>query len=333
MARKNERTQIFSYENSIRKSNELSMAKLSHGLTLQQLQLLAYAIYCTQQDGKTEFIKADFERKFELARYLTEDAYKDSERILELKVSTKDLENDKFKFWNAFSSMEYDKGHFTFEWNSKMIPHILELKEKYVTTDLTVTSKFKSGFSWTLYDYLRAHYGYWHKPISKDSLMKLFSVEKTKSYQNNTGLFRQKVLDVAIKEINKHTELEVRYNVEKEGRSIVGFDLIWSNGSKQKSATKQQVKELKVTIDTIIQDSLIFVDLNDEKNRQRAITIVQETKGMIPHTSEPICITSEKASEMIEKANLNLMELNNMISREKGRDTSIYYNWLEGEES
>ena len=33
----------------------LSMAKLSHGLTLQQMQLLAYAIYSTQQDGKTEF--------------------------------------------------------------------------------------------------------------------------------------------------------------------------------------------------------------------------------------------------------------------------------------
>ena len=61
-----------------------------------------------------------------------------------------------------------------------MIPHILELKEKYVATDLTITSKFKSGFSWILYDYLKAHYGYWHKPITKDELMKLFCVEEKK---------------------------------------------------------------------------------------------------------------------------------------------------------
>src|SRR5690625_4965905 len=168
LVRRNIKKQIISYENSIKKSNELSMAKLSHGLTLNQMQLLAYAIYSTQQDGKTEFIKADFEQKFNIDQYRTEDAYKDSDKILDLKVSTEDLENDRFKFWNAFSSMEYDNGHFTFEWNPKMIPHILELKEKYVSTDLTITSKFKSGFSWTLYDYLKAHYGYWHKPISKE---------------------------------------------------------------------------------------------------------------------------------------------------------------------
>ena len=33
-----------------------------HKLTLNQMQLLAYAIYSTQKDGKTEFIKANFEK-------------------------------------------------------------------------------------------------------------------------------------------------------------------------------------------------------------------------------------------------------------------------------
>ncbi|MGJ9460700.1 replication initiation protein, partial [Oceanobacillus sp. CF4.6] len=320
---------IFSYENSIQKSNDLSMAKLSQGLTLNQMQLLAYAIYSTQKDGKTEFIKADFEKKFNIDQYRTDDAYKDSERILDLKVSTQDLANDKFKFWNAFSSMEYDKGHFIFEWNEKMIPHILELKEKYVSTDLTITSQFKSGFSWTLYDYIRAHYGYWHKPISKEALMNLFGVENVKSYQNNTGLFKNRVLNVAIDEINHFTELDVRYEVEKKGRSIVGFDLIWSTGTNQKSATKKQIKELKMTVDTVIQDSLIFIDLNDEKNRQRAIQIVKEIREMIPHTTEPICITYEKANNLIDKVRLNLDELNRFLPDESKRDTSFYYNWLE----
>ncbi|CDO05223.1 replication protein [Oceanobacillus picturae] len=306
----------------------MSMAKLSQGLTLNQMQLLAYAIYSTQQDGKTEFIKADFEKKFNIEKYRTKDAYEDSDKILGLKVSTQDLENDKFKFWNAFSSMEYDKGHFIFEWNSKMIPHILELKEKYVTTDLTVTSKFKSGFSWTLYDYLRAHYGYWHKLIPKESLMKLFSVENRKTYQN-TAQFKRGVLDVAIAEINKFTELDIRYEEEKEGRAIVGFDLIWSTGTNKKSATKKQIKELRTTVDTVIKDSLVFVDLNDEKNRQRAINIVKEIKEMLPHTTEPICITYEKANDLISKANDNLKELNKLLEKEKGRDTSFYYNWLD----
>ena len=57
---------------ALKKSNELSMAKLNQGLTLNQMQLLAYAIYSTQQDGKTEFIKADFEKKFGIEKYQTQ---------------------------------------------------------------------------------------------------------------------------------------------------------------------------------------------------------------------------------------------------------------------
>ena len=71
MVRKNGKKQIVSYENSIKKSNEFSMAKLNQGLTLNQMQLLAYAIYSTQQDGKTEFIKAEFEKKFGIEKYQT----------------------------------------------------------------------------------------------------------------------------------------------------------------------------------------------------------------------------------------------------------------------
>ena len=64
MVRKNEKKTLTNYENSIKKSNELSMAKLNQGLTLNQMQLLAFAIYSTQQNGITEFHKADFEKKF-----------------------------------------------------------------------------------------------------------------------------------------------------------------------------------------------------------------------------------------------------------------------------
>lgn len=51
--------------------------------------------------------------------------------------------------WNIFLGMEYERGLFKFEWSPKFLPHILNLKEKYITNDLTITSKFKSSFTWT----------------------------------------------------------------------------------------------------------------------------------------------------------------------------------------
>jgi len=143
VGRKNNTEHMIDYMNTIKKSNQLSMAKLNQGLTLNQMQLLAYAIFCTQQNNKTEFRKYEFQNKFEITKYNTKDAYEDSQRISSLQFSTQDLENDRFSFTNVFGSIKYNKGFFTFKWNEEMLPHILELKEKYVMMDLAITSNLK----------------------------------------------------------------------------------------------------------------------------------------------------------------------------------------------
>lgn len=328
MARHNDKKQVITYENTIKKSNELSMAKLNHGLTLNQMQLLAFAIYCTQQNGATEFRKADFEKKFEINQYRTEDARKDASKLSHLQFSIEDLEKDYFEYWNFFQGIRYKEGLFTFKWTEEMLPHILELKEKYITTDLTITAKFKSGFSWILYDYLKSHYGYWHKPLSKEALMRLFGVEEKKTYQKNTNDFKRIVLDTAIAEINEHTELEVRYKEEKKGRAIVGFDLIWSNGKTIPSATKKQISELTAILDIVFEDVFKFVNLKNDANREQAIEIVRSMEQMKVYTELPICITKEKADTLIQQANWNLRELNQFL-KEDGKKELPFYNWLE----
>lgn len=335
MVRKNSKTQLISYENSIKKSNRLSMAKLNRGLSLNQIQLLAFSIYCAQQNGVTEFHKADFEEKFGMARYKTEDAKKDSQRILSLQVGMEDDEDDTFEYWNVFTKMKYSKGLFRFTWAESMIPHILELKDKYVTTDLTITSKFKSSFSWTLYEYLKAFPGHWYKTISKEDLMNLFGVQEVKSYKRNTGAFKDRVLDVAIREINKHTELQVSYKDEMERRSITGFRLEWSSGIKMTCATKKQIKEIQGIVNIVFEDVFQFVNIDDKEDRQRAVNLIREIEEMRGFTDEGVGITSSKASNIIQKAVWNFKELNRLLEKNlqpvspESRKKVKFYNWLE----
>lgn len=336
VGRKNGKKKLISYENAIKKSNELSAAKLYQGLTLNQMQLLAYSIFCTQQNGVTEFRKAEFEKKFGVAQYKTEDAMKDSDTITSIKFSTADMENEKFKFWNAFIGMSYDKGEFSFEWSPKMLPHILDLKEKfYITTDLTIASKFKSSYSWTLYDYLKAHHGCWYKILPKEEVMKLFGVQDIKSYQTNTGMFKKRVLDIAIKEINEYTELIVSYKDQKEGRTISGFRLDWSTGTKVTGATKKQIKEIQGIIDIVFDDMFQYVNIDDKEDRQRAINLMREIEQMRGFTDESVGITSEKASNLIQKAVWNFKELNRLLEKNhqpvspETKKKVEFYNWLE----
>src|SRR5690625_120789 len=258
-----EKLHPINYSDVIKKSNELSIAELNYGLSLNQMQLLAFAIYCTQQNGETEFEKHEFQKKFQIEQYRTEDAYIDSDKIMGLKASVKDLEHDYFKFTNIFIEMIYNKGHFRFEWNPKMTPHILELKERYVITDLKIASNFKSGFSWRLYEYLKAHYGYWHKELTKEELMKLFAVEEVKSYLKGTAHFKRRVLDVAIDEVNHYTELEVWYTERKVGNKITGFTLHWSTGRKIAGATDKQIALLRDVHDEVERNMFEYISLKD----------------------------------------------------------------------
>lgn len=328
MARKNDKKQIISYENSIKKSNELSMAKLNQGLTLNQMQLLAYAIYSTQQDGKTEFNKADFEEKFEIGKYKTIDAKEDVSKLSRLQFTLTDLENDELDYWNVFQRIRYKDGLFVFRWSEDIVPHILELKEKYMITDLTITARFKSGFSWILYDYLKAHFGYWHKPLTKGALMKLFNVENRKTYIESTAQFKRGVLDVAIGEINKYTEIEVSYVEKKKGRTIVGFDLKWSTGEKLDSATKKQIKELKTILNAIHQDMFKYINLRNDENRQTAIELIKAAEMMNVYTEEPICITRKRAERLIMDTNWTLRELEHLLEADDISKPALY-NWLE----
>src|SRR5699024_10464780 len=114
-----------------------------------------------------------------------------------------------------------------------------------------IAAHFKSSFSWRLYEYLKAHYGYWHKYFSKEELMNLFAVEDKKTYQKSTAQLKRGVLDVAINEVNQFTELEVWYKEQKVGNKIIGFKIHWSAEKQEIGATEKQLALLKEIYDEV----------------------------------------------------------------------------------
>lgn len=325
--RENKNEHIVDYSNTIKKSNDVSMAKLNQNLTLNQIQLLAYAIFSTQQNGETYFRKYEFQEKFGIKHYKTEDAYADSEVILDLKFSTQDLENNKFSFTNVFSHIDYQNGLFTFEWNKRMIAHILEIKESYVLTDLTVTSNFKSSYSWILYEYLKAHYGYWNMDMSKDSLMKLFAVEDVASYKRSTGHFKSRVLDKAINEINNFTELQVWYEENKVGKKITGFKLKWSVGKRKYIATDKQFTYLREIQDEVNRKMIDYISINNTDNYEKVRSNLMEMRKINEEINGKLTI--DRAKELIDDSKRCYKTLENLLEiDQKGRDTSVYFDWL-----
>ncbi|MFD0943824.1 replication initiation protein [Savagea faecisuis] len=270
---KNLKTVNVSADTLYKKSNKISMAQISKGLTLQQTRIIAYAIHKTQQDGTSSFRKSEIEKQ--LGKEIkTSEMRRDTAALMDLKFSLT-LANPKvFGFLNFFQKISYDHGEVNFKWSDDMVPHIIDLKEKYITNDLRITSKFISSFSWTLYEYLKANYGRWYTEITKEEALNLFGVSDVKTYIERTANFKQKVLDVAIEEVNQHTEYTVSYEDIRSGRAISAFRITWSVGEMVKRPTAKQIKESERRLNHIIElSSQIVMEAMTELSMEDIISV------------------------------------------------------------
>ena len=331
MKKSNRKKILIRLENSVLKSNELSLASFSPGLTMNQMQLMMYAIYCTQATDTTAFTKVSFESKFD-RRYNTADAVEDALALLGLKFGLLEEKKDKFKFYNVFQYIGYERGDFQFQWSEKILPHILELKDtgKYILNDFDISKMFKSTYSWILYDNLKARYGQSTLSLTKEEWLTMFNVAETKSYVNNTSIFKRKVLDVAVAELNDHTELNVSYTERKKGKAIVGFDVHWSRGELIYYATDKQVNYLQTLIDEAKANSIIYVNLGNTELRAQAIALLKNVEELEKYTQSPSLLTTEEMSDKINEAKECIRKLNAIVEDDGVAGIQVpLFNWLE----
>lgn len=109
---------------------------------------------------------------------------------------------------------------FTFA--DDVIPLVTELEKHLTSYELKQVASLSSGYAVRLYELLIA----W-RSVGKTPEIKLNEFRQKMGilegeYQR-MGQFKEKVLHIAIEQINEHTDITAEYQQHKEGRSIVGF--------------------------------------------------------------------------------------------------------------
>ena len=302
---------------SISKSNKLSTSKLSNKLNLNQMQLFAYAILATQRDGLATFDKADFEKQFNIQGYNSQRIKTDCEELGYLRIKLYDDREEWEVGRVVFENIKYKRGTISFIWHKDMLPYITDLKNKYTRLDLNITKEFKSGYSWTLYEYLLAKYGYYTLEFTKKEMLSFFGVESVVTYQKNTSNFKSTVLDIAIYEINKFTEYTVKYDEIKRGRAITGFKLFFSKGKTLKSATQKQTDYI-VDLLANLKDEYYFkiIDIQDMQQSDKANKLIFETLKSTRQVDFNK-LTHDRADDLIKHLNMTIKLLDKMISDDK----------------
>jgi plasmid replication initiation protein len=131
------------------------------------------------------------------------------------------IDTDKgFEVYNWFSKIKYvnDEAVFKVQMHKDLRPYLLQMSKRITKTNLKQVIKLSSNYAIRIFHLLKEYEKIGHRDFEISELHEL--MQTPKSYQDYS-LFRKKVLDVAVKEINKHTDIEVSYKVTKKIRKRV----------------------------------------------------------------------------------------------------------------
>lgn len=123
-----------------------------------------------------------------------------------------------------FSSIEYLKGTGTFEviLNDKALPYFFELKNNFTSLQLKSVLNCTSKYAKRLYALACQWRSVGQKRFEIADLKNILGLINKKGEEQFTEItaFKNKVLEIAKKQINEHTDIQFDYELTKKGRAF-----------------------------------------------------------------------------------------------------------------
>lgn len=135
------------------------------------------------------------------------------------------------------------EGVVSFKFADAIVPFLVELERNFTTYEIEQVAKLSSRYAMRLYEMIMQYFDKnTGKGLLKINITELrFRLGLLENEYSAMSDFKKRVFDNAISQINEKTHLTVSYTQRKQGRIIVGFDIV----SKQKPSTKTSVKSSK----------------------------------------------------------------------------------------
>lgn len=205
------------------KANEL-IQRTRYGLSVQEQKSLAYVISMIKP---TDTVLQEYEFDIQHFCKVCEIDYNNGKNYQNVKKTLKSL-RDK-SFW-----VELEDGTETLcSWVNKvwcnkrsgkarirldddLAKYLISLSEQFTQYELINTLPMKSQYSFRIYELMKSYAFARQKIFDLEDLKKKLMAEVYNRYVD----FRRKVLDVAMDEINRYTDLEVSYEPLKQGKKV-----------------------------------------------------------------------------------------------------------------
>ena len=208
----------------VTKGNKLIEAKYSRGLIETRIVDACVAKIDKASDLTPErFFEITAAELFDLHETMDKNHVHD-----QLKIAAENLINQKLKIpatntWiNWFSSVSAPpgEGKIVLQFSVAIKPYLFAIEGNFTSYPLKNTLLFTGSYSHRLYEFLMQWMDFGKKEFSIAELKHRLELEDQYDRTDNLKL---RVIDPAIKDINKHSDILVNYTQRKTGRSVTHF--------------------------------------------------------------------------------------------------------------
>jgi plasmid replication initiation protein len=144
---------------------------------------------------------------------------------------------EKLLRWLYTAEINKKSGHVSVRISDDIKPYLLQLKDKFTQYELLYTLAMKSHYSIRIYELLKSYEYRNGQAFGIDDLKRRLGAENYERFAD----FKRKVLDIAMREINEVSDLNITYSLEKSGRRFakITFNI------KLKKSTDERMKAWK----------------------------------------------------------------------------------------
>ncbi|WP_417631076.1 replication initiation protein RepM [Acinetobacter baumannii] len=235
-----------------------ALINASYNLDLVEQRLILLAIVEARESGKG--INANDPLEVHADSYINQFGVHRNTAYQALKDACKDLFARQFSYQEKkangnirnvmsrwVSQIAYNDNEATVDliFAPAVVPFITRLEEQFTKYELQQVSSLSSAYAIRLYELLIQ----W-RSTGKTPTIELQEFRKKLGVLDNEHLrmahLKERVLELSLKQINEHTDITVKYEQHKRGRSISGFSFTFKQKKKDKTSIERDPNTLEL---------------------------------------------------------------------------------------
>jgi plasmid replication initiation protein len=133
--------------------------------------------------------------------------------------------------WVSAVSYVPDAALVQIQFSGVIVPYITKLEREFTSYKISMIAKMTSIYAIRLYELLIQWGGVGHRTVMIQDLKNTLAIDAGYAAIKD---FKKRVVDPAVEQINKYTDIQVSYENVKDGRSICGLKFIFTKNDNLK---------------------------------------------------------------------------------------------------